>query len=75
MTEGRRIGDLLRAAGLITEAQLKSALDAQLAGGGRLGDVLVRQSLVSELQLSQISRTNSASRGSRSNTSTSPTNC
>jgi type IV pilus assembly protein PilB len=54
MTEGRRIGDLLRAAGLITEAQLKSALEAQLAGGGRLGDVLVRQSLVSELQLSQI---------------------
>jgi len=28
----------LRAAGLISEAQLKSALEAQVAGGGRLGD-------------------------------------
>ena len=54
MGSGRRIGDLLKAAGLITEAQLGEALEEQQRTGGRLGEVLIQRGLVSELQVTQI---------------------
>jgi type IV pilus assembly protein PilB len=54
MSEGLRIGELLKAAGLISEAQLTLALEEQTRAGGRIGEVLVRQGVVSELQLIQI---------------------
>ena len=54
MTHGRRIGDLLRAAGLISEEQLAEALEEQRRTGGRLGEVLIHRGLVSELQVTQI---------------------
>ena len=54
MGDGQRIGDLLKAAGLITDAQLTAALDEQGQSGGRVGEILVRQGAVSELQLIQI---------------------
>jgi type IV pilus assembly protein PilB len=54
MSQGRRIGELLRAAGLISEEQLAGALREQDNGGGRLGEVLVRRGVLNELQLTQI---------------------
>jgi type IV pilus assembly protein PilB len=54
MSEGLRIGELLKAAGLISEVQLQDALSEQTRDGGRIGEVLVRQGVVSELQLIQI---------------------
>ena len=54
MREGRRIGDLLQGARLITDTQLSAALAAQAESGGRLGEILVQQGVVTELQLSQI---------------------
>jgi type IV pilus assembly protein PilB len=54
MSEGRRIGDLLQGAHLITDAQLAAALAAQREAGGRIGEILVQQGVVTELQLSQI---------------------
>jgi hypothetical protein len=43
-----RIGDLLVKAGVITDAQLKSALAEQSQWGGKLGDILVRMEFVTE---------------------------
>lgn len=43
-----RIGDLLVKAGVITDAQLKSALAEQNQWGGKLGDILVRMEFVTE---------------------------
>ena len=54
MGEGRRIGELLRAAGLVSDTQLAAALDEHHRGEGRLGEVLVRRALISETQLTQI---------------------
>ena len=51
---GKRIGELLHVAGLLTEAQLKLALDEQEKSGGRLGEVLVAKGFVSEIQLTQV---------------------
>jgi type IV pilus assembly protein PilB len=50
----RRIGDLLRAAGLVTDAQLAEALQTQARTGARLGEVLVTMGVVGELQITQI---------------------
>ena len=49
-----RIGDLLKAAGLISEQQLQAALEAQSTSEERLGRILVAQGAVSELQLTQV---------------------
>jgi hypothetical protein len=50
----RRIGDLLRTAGLLAQEQLEEALDAQSKSGTRLGDILVEHGFVTELQLTQV---------------------
>ena len=54
MSQGRRIGELLKAAGLITEGQLVEALQEQQRAGGRLGELLIQRCLVTELQVTQI---------------------
>jgi type IV pilus assembly protein PilB len=54
MTAGRRIGELLQGAGLLTEAQLNESLSDQESSGNRLGEILVARGLVSELQLTQL---------------------
>jgi type IV pilus assembly protein PilB len=51
--ERRKIGDILVAAGLLTEAQLAEALDAQKKSGQLLGEYLVSQGSVSELAICQ----------------------
>lgn len=43
-----RLGELLVKAGVITDVQLKAALQEQKQWGGKLGDVLVRMKYVSE---------------------------
>jgi type IV pilus assembly protein PilB len=47
----RRLGDLLVAEGLITEAQLRAALGDQKGKADKLGSVLVRQGSITEEQL------------------------
>jgi type IV pilus assembly protein PilB len=54
MSQSRRLGELLKAATLVSEDQLARALDEQARGSGRLGEILVRQGIVSELQLIQV---------------------
>jgi type IV pilus assembly protein PilB len=51
--ERRKIGDILVAAGLLTEAQVNEALDAQKKTGALLGEVLVSQGYVSEQAICQ----------------------
>jgi len=43
-----RLGSMLVASGLVTQAQLDGALDHQRHDGGRLGEVLVQEGIVSE---------------------------
>jgi type IV pilus assembly protein PilB len=47
----RRLGDLLVAEGLITDAQLKQALGDQRGKGDKLGSILVRLGFITEEQL------------------------
>jgi type IV pilus assembly protein PilB len=54
MSDGQRIGELLLAAGLVTQAQLSAALHEQEADSGRLGEILVRLGYVNEIDLTQI---------------------
>lgn len=49
-----RIGDMLVAAGFVSEAQVTEALASQKQSGRRLGKELVELGFVSELQLTQI---------------------
>ena len=49
-----RIGDMLVAAGFVTEAQVTQALASQKKSGRRLGRELVELGFVSELQMTQI---------------------
>lgn len=49
-----RIGELLVAAGLITDEQLQQALADHKTAGVRLGEYLVTRDLVNELELTQI---------------------
>ncbi|MBI5014152.1 MAG: hypothetical protein HZB55_01515 [Deltaproteobacteria bacterium] len=44
----RRLGEILREAGLVTETQLASALNSQKTWGGKLGSTLVRMGFVKE---------------------------
>ena len=54
MTQGRRVGELLKAAGLITHDQLLEALREHERTNVRVGEVLVSRGLVDEHQLTQI---------------------
>lgn len=54
MTAPRRLGELLVTAGLITEEQLATALEAQAQAHKRLGEILVGSGIVSEIQLTQV---------------------
>jgi type IV pilus assembly protein PilB len=54
MSHGRRIGELLKAAGLITDEQLADALEEQQLKRGRLGELLISRGLVTEIQVTQI---------------------
>jgi hypothetical protein len=51
---GKRIGELLHGAGLLSETQLKDALEEHAQSGGRLGEVLVSKGFVTEIQLTQV---------------------
>ena len=46
-----RLGDLLIAAGAITDEQLQAALQAQKTSGQRLGDVITQRQLIDALQM------------------------
>lgn len=46
-----RLGDLLFTSGLISEKQLKAALDEQRVTGDRLGEIILRHEWINELQL------------------------
>lgn len=46
-----RLGDLLTSVGLITEDQLKTALEAQKTSHKRLGEVLIEEGIISEQHL------------------------
>lgn len=48
-----RLGSLLKRKGLITQAQLDSALQTQLTSGMRLGEVLIEQGILTERQLTR----------------------
>jgi len=50
----RRIGELLVQAGLVSEAQLAEALEAQALSSLRVGEQLVELGHVDELQLTQV---------------------
>ncbi len=50
----RRLGDLLIEAGLISETQLKAALNEQRKWGGRLGRTVVEMGFVTETAIGQV---------------------
>lgn len=54
MSQAHRIGDLLKASGLITEEHLQAALREQTESGARIGRILVAHGAVTELQLTQV---------------------
>ncbi len=54
MADRTRIGDLLVAAGFITDAQVKDVLASQKASGRRFGEEVVARGFVSEVQVTQI---------------------
>ena len=47
----KRLGDMLVGVGLITEDQLKSALESQKKSGKKLGNVLVEQGIITQQQM------------------------
>lgn len=48
-----KLGELLLKAGVVTEAQLKQALDEQRRWGGKLGEILVRMTFLDEETLTK----------------------
>jgi hypothetical protein len=50
----RRLGDIIVERGLITEAQLAHALEAQREGGAKLGEVLVELGYITRLGLAGV---------------------
>lgn len=52
--EGRRIGELLLAAGLVTQQQLSTGLHEQESTGEPLGQILIRLGHLAETDLTQI---------------------
>ena len=51
---GKRVGDLAKNLGLITEAQLSKALEQQGRTGGLLGHILLEQGTLNETQLAEL---------------------
>ena len=51
---GQRVGDLAKSLGLITDEQLKNALEQQGRTGGLLGHILLEQGFLSEVQLAEL---------------------
>ena len=49
-----RLGELLLAEGLVTDAAIEAALDEQRRTGGRLGDVLLARGAVSPPDLTRV---------------------
>jgi len=54
VSETRLIGNMLVAAGMLSEAELIEALKLQEGSGKRLGELLVEQGMINELELTQI---------------------
>jgi type IV pilus assembly protein PilB len=54
MTEKKKIGDILKEAGLIDEFQLESALSHQRNWGGKLGSIIVELGFVQEPELARV---------------------
>jgi len=54
MAERVRLGDMLVAAGMVTEAQVSEALSEQKKSGHRLGETLVELGYVTEPQMTQV---------------------
>jgi type IV pilus assembly protein PilB len=54
MLQGTRIGELLVAAGIISDEQLATALAEQQSANARLGEILVRRGFVTEAVVTQI---------------------
>ncbi len=54
----KRLGDLLVEEGIVSEAQLEQALNAQKNTGRRLGDTLISLGFLSETQLLNFWRSN-----------------
>lgn len=54
MAERKKLGDLLKEAGLIDDFQLQSALSHQRNWGGRLGAILVDMGFVKESDIAQV---------------------
>lgn len=54
MAEARKLGDLLKEAGLIDDFQLQSALSHQRNWGGKLGSILIELEFVSEEELARV---------------------
>jgi len=49
----KKLGEILKASGLISEPQLQEALEAQKGEGGMIGEVLVRLGFVGEIDIVQ----------------------
>lgn len=56
-TKRKRLGEILIAAGLITEDQLKNALDLQRKTGRKLGEVFIKEGFVTEDQVIKVLET------------------
>ncbi len=54
MAEVKKLGDMLKDAGLIDEFQLESALSYQRDWGGKLGAILIDLNLVAETELARV---------------------
>jgi type II secretion system (T2SS) protein E len=54
MAEAKKIGDMLKEAGLIDEFQLQSALSHQRNWGGKLGHILIELEFVREEELARV---------------------
>jgi hypothetical protein len=50
----RRLGDIIVERGLVTEAQLNQALEAQRASGAKLGEVLVELGFITRVGLAGV---------------------
>jgi type IV pilus assembly protein PilB len=54
MAEAKKLGDLLKEAGLIDDFQLQSALSHQRNWGGKLGSILIELEFVNEEELARV---------------------
>ena len=54
MAEAKKLGELLKEAGLIDDFQLQSALSHQRAWGGKLGSILIELEFVREEDLTRV---------------------